>query len=213
MSRILSRSTPHFMSQPSSSLLLVCALALSNTTLAQDNSPPPSLSAAVTDSTRAMAGELMTQLGQRLKSSLSSEGPEGAVSVCKEASPSIAKSLSAQHGAQMTRVGTRVRNPQMGAPNAWQKDALAKFESRLALGEAPAGMEYWQVIENAQGQRELHYAKAIMVQAMCVTCHGTSADIPAPLAEKIRLEYPKDQATGYSVGKLRGAVVVTRPLP
>lgn len=204
---------PRFMPQSSTALLFVCAVALGNSVAAQETSPPASLSPAMADSTRAMASELMTQLGQRLKASLASEGPEGAVSVCKEASPSIAKSLSAQHGAQMTRVGTRVRNPAMGSPNAWQKDALAKFESRLAQGEAPASMEYWQVAENAQGQRELHYAKAIMVQGMCVTCHGTAADIPAPLAEKIRLEYPKDQATGYSVGKLRGAVVVTRPLP
>jgi hypothetical protein len=37
--------------------------------------------------------------------------------------------------------------------------------------------------------------------------------MPASLAEKIRIEYPHDQATGYSAGQLRGAVVVTRPLP
>jgi hypothetical protein len=48
---------------------------------------------------------------------------------------------------------------------------------------------------------------------MCVTCHGTASDIPATLAEKIRAEYPQDQATGYSVGKLRGAAVISRPLP
>ena len=62
------------------------------------------------------------------------------------------------------------------------------------------------------GQRELRYAKAIVTQQLCVTCHGKPEDIPAPLMEKIRAEYPDDQATGYSVGKLRGAVVVTRPM-
>ena len=52
-----------------------------------------------------------------------------------------------------------------------------------------------------------------MIQPVCLGCHGSASDIPASLAKKIRLEYPQDRATGYSVGKLRGAVVVTRPLP
>ena len=180
---------------------------------AQTASPPAGLDDAAVQSTRAMANELLTQLGQKLKASLSAEGPESAVSVCKEASPAIAKALSAKHGAQMTRVGTRVRNPALGTPNAWQKEALAQFEMRLSQAESPTNMEYWSVVDTGNGKRELHYAKAIPVQAMCVTCHGTASDIPATLAEKIRAEYPQDQATGYSVGKLRGAAVISRPLP
>ena len=192
---------------------LISAGSLHAQNHAQDAAPPATLDEAAVQSTRSIANELLTQLGQKLKSTLAAEGPEAAVSVCKEASPSIAKSLSRQHGAQMTRVGTRVRNPAIGTPNGWQKDALNQFENRLSQGEAAANLEYWKVSDNGKGQRELHYAKAIMVQPMCVTCHGSAADIPAPLAEKIRIEYPQDQATGYSVGKLRGAVVVTRPLP
>ncbi len=188
-------------------------LSLGSIVHAQSISPPTGVDEAAAVSTRAMANELLAQLGQRLKAALSSDGPEAAVSVCKEASPAIARELSAKHGAQMTRVGTRVRNPAMGTPNAWQKEALAQFEGRLAQGEQPASMEYWQVVEQANGKRELHYAKAIAVQPMCVTCHGSASDIPASLAQKIRTEYPQDQATGYSVGKLRGAVVVSRPLP
>ena len=112
----------------------------------------------------------------------------------------------------MTRVGTRVRNSQMGVPNAWQKEALAQFDTRLAQGEKPANLEFWQVVETTSGKRELHYAKAIMVQPQCLACHGQAQDISAPMAEKIKQEYPDDQATGYSAGKLRGAVVITKPL-
>ncbi len=144
---------------------------------------------------------------------MSTDGPVAAVSVCKEAAPAIAKDLSARNHAQVTRVGTRVRNPNMGVPNDWQKAALADFEQRIAKGDKPAELEHWSVATGADGKAELRYAKAIAVQPMCVTCHGGKDDIPAPLAEKIRLEYPQDQAVGYSVGKLRGAVVVTRPLP
>lgn len=191
----------------------VWASAAPTVTLADSVALPDGVDDAAVQSTRAMANELLTQLGQTLKSTLSAEGPEAAVSVCKQASPAIARELSAKHGAHMTRVGTRVRNPAMGTPNRWQKEALAQFEGRLSNGEAPTLMEYWRVVDSGNGQRELHYAKPIMIQPMCVTCHGSASDIPAPLAEKIRHDYPQDQATGYSVGKLRGAVVVSRPLP
>ena len=198
---------------PSLAALFVgVSVALTGIASAQSISPPASLDNLTIESTRAMANELLSQLGQKLKSTMSTEGPEAAVSVCKEASPSIAKTLSSKNGAQMTRVGTRVRNPSMGTPNQWQKDALTQFESRLAQGETPATMEYWKVVTIDDGKRELHYAKAIMVQPICLSCHGAASEIPASLSEKIRIEYPQDQAIGYTVGKLRGAVVVSKPL-
>ena len=193
------------------SLVLAAFSGLS--TAAENTQSIPPVDSVIEQSTRAMVNELLNQLGQRLKSTLSSEGAEAAISVCKEASPSIAKRLSLEHGVAMTRVGTRTRNPVMGTPNAWQQEALSQFETRLSAGENPTNLEYWKIVQNAEGRRELRYAKAIITQPMCVGCHGNSSEIPASLAEKIRLEYPKDQATGYSVGKLRGAVVVTRPLP
>ena len=179
---------------------------------ASADTTPNNLENATVESTRSIASQLLNSLGQKLKTALSTDGPLAAVSVCKEAAPSIANSLSAEHGVQITRVGTRVRNQKMGIPNVWQKEALTQFEERLAAGEKPAELEYWKVVETANGKRELHYAKAIAVQPQCLICHGQAQDIPAALAEKIRQEYPNDQATGYSAGKLRGAVVITKPL-
>lgn len=189
-------------------LLCFCSAA----SWADESVPPGGIDTDLIQNTRNIAGQLLNQLGQKLKAAMTVDGPLAAVSVCKEAAPSIAKSLSAEHDVQMTRVGTRVRNSKMGVPNSWQKDALTKFEERLAQGEKPADLEYWQVADTGNGKRELHYAKAIAVQPQCLSCHGQPQDIAAPLAEKIKQEYPNDQAIGYSVGKLRGAVVVTKPL-
>ncbi len=178
---------------------------------ASADTTPSNLESTTVDSTRNIAGQLLNSLGQKLKTALSTDGPLAAVSVCKEAAPAIANSLSAEHGVQITRVGTRVRNQKMGIPNVWQKEALTQFEERLAAGEKPTDLEYWKVVETANGKRELHYAKAIAVQPQCLSGHVQAQDIPAALAEKIRQEYPNDQATGYSAGKLRGAVVITKP--
>jgi hypothetical protein len=188
-------------------LLLITGLAMA------DNTPPSNIDASLVQSTRSIAGDLLGQLGQKLKAAMSTDGPVAAVSVCKESAPAIARQLSIANDAKVTRVGTRVRNQNMGIPNAWQKEALTQFEARLSQGEKAADIEYWQVADNGHGKSELRYAKAIAVQPQCLSCHGSAQDIAAPLAEKLRIEYPNDQATGYSAGQLRGAVVVTRPLP
>jgi hypothetical protein len=177
------------------------------------SAPPSTIDASLVQSTRGIAGELLGQLGQKLKAAMSTDGPVAAVSVCKESAPAIARQLSIANDAKVTRVGTRVRNQNMGIPNAWQKEALTQFEARLSQGEKAADIEYWQVADNGHGKSELRYAKAIAIQPQCLSCHGSAQDIAAPLTEKLRIEYPNDQATGYSVGQLRGAVVVTRPLP
>jgi len=188
-------------------LLLITGMARA------DNTPPSSIDAGLVQSTRSIAGDLLGQLGQKLKAAMSTDGPVAAVSVCKESAPAIARQLSIANDAKVTRVGTRVRNQNMGIPNAWQKEALTQFEARLSQGEKAADIEYWQVADNGHGKNELRYAKAIAVQPQCLSCHESAQDIAAPLAEKLRIEYPNDQATGYSAGQLRGAVVVTRPLP
>jgi hypothetical protein len=190
----------------------VLLLTVTGMAVAQ-SAPPSTIDASLVQSTRGIAGDLLGQLGQKLKSAMSTDGPVAAVSVCKESAPAIARQLSIANDAKVTRVGTRVRNQNMGIPNAWQKEALTQFEARLAQGEKAADIEYWQVADNGHGKSELRYAKAIAVQPQCLSCHGSAQDIAAPLAEKLRIEYPNDQATGYSVGQLRGAVVVTRPLP
>jgi cytochrome c551/c552 len=177
------------------------------------SAPPSTIDASLVQSTRGIAGELLGQLGQKLKAAMSTDGPVAAVGVCKESAPAIARQLSIANDAKVTRVGTRVRNQNMGVPNAWQKEALTQFEARLSQGEKAADVEYWQVADNGHGKSELRYAKAIAIQPQCLSCHGSAQDIAAPLTEKLRIEYPNDQATGYSVGQLRGAVVVTRPIP
>jgi hypothetical protein len=190
----------------------VLLIALFSAGLVQAQTVPAGLTPAEVESTRGVASALLNQLGQALKTSITNDGPVAAVGVCKDVAPSIAASLSSQQGVKVKRVGTRVRNPNAGVPNGWQKEALSEFESRLVQGEKPADLEYWRVVDGAQGKRELRFAKAIVTQQLCITCHGKPEDIPAPLLEKIRAEYPQDDAIGYRVGQLRGAVVVTRAL-
>jgi hypothetical protein len=78
-------------------------------------------------------------------------------------------------------------------------------------GEKADTMEFAQVVTDSTG-KHLHYAKAIAIQPMCLTCHGPADSISEGVKASLRVDYPLDQATGYRDGELRGAVVITRPL-
>jgi hypothetical protein len=160
---------------------------------------------------RAVAKTLATQLGGKLKAEVDANGPASAVGVCKKIAPQIASDLSKQNGWKVGRVGTRVRNAETGTPDAWNAKVLAEFSQRMKQGEKPDAMEVAEVVAEPSG-KYLRYAKAIPVQSMCLTCHGSPKDIPEGVKARLQAEYPMDKATGYSVGELRGAVVVKRPL-
>jgi hypothetical protein len=163
------------------------------------------------EESRAIAKTLATQLGGKLKESMNKNGPAESISVCKEIAPQIATDLTKQTGWQVSRVGTRARNAATGVPNAWQTEALASFDERMKNGEKADTMEFSQVVTDSSG-KHLHYAKAIAIQPMCLTCHGPAETISEGVKARLRADYPLDQATGYKEGELRGAVVITRPL-
>lgn len=161
--------------------------------------------------TRAVSGELLKTLSGKLQESMQKNGPAGSISVCKTIAPQIALGLADRTGWKITRVGTRVRNVDMGTPNVWQRKALAHLSADLKSGAKPETLE-WSEVVTENGKPTLHYAKAIVLQPQCIACHGNADQLAPGVAEKLKTEYPHDQATGYAPGQLRGAVVISRPL-
>lgn len=196
------------MTLANSLILSLCAIGAASCSMFQP--AEKAVDAKALEETRAVAGQLATQLGGRLKAELTANGPESAIAVCKQAAPEISGKLSAEKNWQVGRVGTRLRNA-ANAPNNWQQEALKQFGDRLAKGEKPDAIEFTQ-IEKDSGKHYLRYAKAIVLQPMCVTCHGASEAIPEGVKARLKQEYPNDQATGYQPGDLRGAIVIRRPL-
>lgn len=149
--------------------------------------------------------ELTRQFQQRLKTELEAAiaqaGPVGAIGVCREKAPGIAAELSAASGASVSRTALRVRNP-ANAPQPWQREAMERFEQRMAAGEPAEKLELFET-PAGQGAR---YMKAIPTGPLCLTCHGShlAADVQSALREM----YPQDAATGFAAGDLRGAFSV-----
>lgn len=160
---------------------------------------------------RAVSAQLVQQLGARLKQEMARGGPAGAIDVCSEIAPAIAGQLSRQSGARVARVSLKTRNPLLGTPDRWEQAVLADFDRRAAAGEKPEGLEHSETVTEPQG-RYFRFMKAIPVQPLCLACHGTDATIAPEVAQLLEREYPHDRARGYSVGQIRGAVTVKRPL-
>ena len=58
------------------------------------------------------------------------------------------------------------------------------------------------------GGRELRYLRPLRIAPPCLTCHGDPQEMGVDLVARLAELYPGDQAVGYELGDLRGAVSV-----
>ncbi len=150
------------------------------------------------------AAALTTELLGRLRKELDAGGPAKAIAVCSEAAPAIAARLSGD-GLTVRRVGTRVRNPG-NAPDPFEAAVLSRWQEAIGRGAAPQEEDAWVV---ADGARTLRVMRPIMTGKLCLACHGTASGLDPAVRAALAERYPKDRATGYREGDLRGALSVT----
>ncbi len=123
-------------------------------------------------------------------------GPVAAVAACQTLAPEIADEHSNANW-KIGRTSLKTRNSD-NAPDAWERSVLEQFAQRAANGEDAKTISY---AETVNGQFRL--MKAIPLQEGCLGCHGS--EIKPAIAAALNEKYPNDQATGYSVGDIRGA--------
>lgn len=154
------------------------------------------------DAVKALGGSLQSEL----KKAMEEGGPLNAIKVCNSTAPSVAREISRAKNMRIGRTSLKIRN-ESNAPDAWEKQVLENFEARKAKGEDPAKLEHSAVVGN-----EFRYMKAIAIpaDAPCLKCHGEKID--DKVAAKIKELYPRDQATGFKTGDLRGAFTVRQKM-
>ncbi|NOU00767.1 MAG: DUF3365 domain-containing protein [Gallionella sp.] len=163
------------------------------------------------DESRAVAMPFLKKLGAENQKAMSTGGPASAIQVCKEIAPAMSSEISRQTGWKLTRVSLKIRNPLIGTPDAWEQKKLQEFTERAGQGEKPEAIEASEIVQEPNG-KSFRYMKAIAIQPGCVACHGSTEAIPDAVRTGLSADYPHDQATGYSVGQIRGAVSIKRPL-
>ncbi|MGI9202778.1 MAG: Tll0287-like domain-containing protein [Woeseiaceae bacterium] len=149
----------------------------------------------------AKGAELLLPFKRDLKTALVSGLEEGAVSaigVCKDEAPAIASKLSID-GVKVGRTSHRLRNPANQASD-WVNTVLESYLEK--------NTKFEPVVTRLPDSR-VGYAEAILVQPLCLTCHGNS--LAPEVAARIHESYPADEATGFAVGELRGLYWVEFP--
>ncbi len=148
-----------------------------------------------------------TELKGTLVGAMKKDGPAGAVDVCAKKAHEITLRHN-RDGWEVGRTALKLRNPN-NAPDAWEKAVLEEFEQKIAAGADPKKLAKAEIVEQ-DGRKVFRFMKAIPTGKPCLTCHGDKVD-PA-LLQKIRSYYPDDQATGFTLGQLRGAFTLSKPL-
>ncbi len=162
------------------------------------------------DDARKVAGALPPKLLAVLAAEMEKSGPEGAISVCKEKAPELARAASQESGWAIRRVSLKNRNPK-AVPDAWERAALEDFDRRAAAGEKPVTLEKGEVVAEG-GRKTYRYMKALPTLPACTNCHGDPATMKPAVIEKLASLYPQDRAVGYKVGDIRGAITLKKPL-
>lgn len=151
------------------------------------------------------AKQKIQHFAQTLKASLTSAVKAGGlgagVEVCSKQAPAIADSLSTD-GWQVSRISLKPRNPD-NTPSTWQQSVLERFEAQKAEGKPVDDLVF-----KTQDKSSFSLIKAIPTGELCLKCHG--AAIAPEVRQTIKRYYPKDQATGFAVGDIRGAFVVEK---
>lgn len=129
----------------------------------------------------ALSGRLMEAMGQ--------VGPDGAIEVCHTEANEIASRIGQEQGMRIGRTGVRLRNPQNTPPD-WARELTGAKQSEPVFGllsdQTPVAL------------------LPIKLQPQCLMCHGPKEQIAPPIADKLAQLYPKDAATGFQEGELRG---------
>lgn len=195
----------------SATALMALALALALGACADARTPEPTAEPWPTPEQETLASEkgaaaadaLVGTLIGHLTAALDSAGPEGAIDFCAtEALLLTADAVATMQGIDIKRTSTRVRNP-ANAPDSLEALALAYFEEQLgATGALPTA---WI---QPEGDAALRYYRPLVVNQLCVQCHGPMGALSPAVLAALDERYPDDEATGYLAGDFRGLIRV-----
>ena len=164
--------------------------------------------AAWVNEARQVASQVPPKLLATLTAAIDKDGAAGAIAVCRDEAPKLAKAASEQSGWNIRRVSLRPRNPK-AVPDAWERVALEDLDRRAAAGEGPAKLEKAEVIVE-DGKQVQRYMRALPTQQLCLSCHGAASSLSPAVSAQLNALYPADQAVGYQVGDIRGAMTIKR---
>lgn len=143
---------------------------------------------------------LVQKLGGELKSKMQESGPLGALGFCSQNALDLTKQVSSQTNTSIKRISIKNRNP-LNAPSKQERALMNKWDTLLKKAQPLPPYE----LVNVSDSTSIYYKPIVINNEACLKCHG---NVEGELAKAIRSVYPKDKATGYKMGDLRGMIAV-----
>jgi hypothetical protein len=141
-------------------------------------------------------------LRNTLLKAISEKGYTGAVEFCNTAALNIT-SIYAGVGTQIKRTSDKIRNP-ANTPDEMENEMLKEY---LDLKQ---GKKELSSIVKKDSCGNHHYFKPILIQSMCLNCHGEKeTQIKPDTWDIIQRKFPRDAAINYKEGDLRGLWHIT----
>lgn len=176
------------------------ATATATSLLAADPAPPSPADAPriARDAFQTLSSQLMAALGRG--------GPTNAIPFCSTRALDLTASVGRTNGVVLRRVTHAPRNPANAATDE-ERTLIPTFQTRLdetrREGQPPAAPE--PVLRTNATGVVTWYSPIVLSNPLCLQCHGDpSREIAPATHESIRRLYPRDQATGFKLGDVRG---------
>lgn len=151
---------------------------------------------------KAKANALIQKAGGALlpvlMKTIEQKGVVGALEFCPSYASQVLDSISEVEKIRIVRVSHRARNLRNQASSE-EMEIIALMRQEKEQGKAPEG-----VIVERRGKM-IYYLPIVLNAPLCLQCHGDpQRDIAPEVLSKIQQVYPKDQATGFAMGEIRG---------
>ncbi len=166
--------------------------------------------AALLKDARLVAQSLPPKLLNVIQAEIAKRGTAETLVAYSHLAPKVLADASEETGWEIRQISPRNRNAK-GLPDAWETGAFAEFDRRISAGEPPAKIDKGEIVAEG-GKRFYRYMQPIMMQSVCMECHGPEDAINPGVRKRIKELYPTDRATGYTDGMMRGALSLRRPL-
>jgi hypothetical protein len=135
-------------------------------------------------------------LRNTLQAAVKDKGFDGAVVFCNVNALAITNTYADQ-GISIKRTSDKLRNP------ANLADSMEQRILKYILNQPDISSKTGALVERDASGR-VHYFKPIIMQSMCLNCHGNKDQIQQVTLESIQSRYPADAAIGYREGDVRG---------
>lgn len=148
---------------------------------------------------KMLGGALKTELKAHMK-----KDPTGldALAFCTGSADRITNEVNAKLPAyaKVRRTALKVRNNSVNTPDATDTKVMNEYVAAIEAKTFKA--TDIKIVEEGNATRVY---KPLVTGAVCLKCHG--GNVSPKITDALNSAYPKDKATGFKEGELRGVIV------